>query len=135
MATWATRSAPAPPPPCDEPASPEPAEPTKGPVQFSPDQHRDLGTLAELLRFPVRQAILLALASGGETHVGGLAACGLPWEDACLKPQDNERKVETLSVYQARQPISGGSVKGWKRHEKDLAPMLDELRKLGLVTD
>lgn len=64
-----------------------------------------------------------------------IAACGLPWEDACLKPQDNERKVETLSVYQARQPISGGSVKGWKRYEKNLVPMLDELRKLGLVTD
>lgn len=64
-----------------------------------------------------------------------IAACGLEWEDACLRPQDNTRKVETLSVFQARQPISGGSVKGWKRHEKDLAPMLDELRKLGLVSD
>ena len=52
-----------------EPARGEPAEP----VQFSPDQQRDLGTLAELVRCPVRQAILLALACGGETNVGGLA--------------------------------------------------------------
>ena len=64
-----------------------------------------------------------------------IAASGLEWEDACLSPQDNDRKVETLSLFQVRQPISGGSVKGWKRYEKDLAPMLDELRKLGLVSD
>jgi tetratricopeptide (TPR) repeat protein len=62
-------------------------------------------------------------------------ACGLEWEDACLKPQDNVRKVETLSVFQARQPISGGSVKGWKRYEKELAPMLKTLRENGLVAD
>lgn len=64
-----------------------------------------------------------------------IAACGLPWEDACLKPQDNERKVETLSVFQARQPISKASVKAWQRYERELAPMLDELRKRGLVAD
>lgn len=64
-----------------------------------------------------------------------IEACGLEWEDQCLSSHENKRKVQTLSVYQVRQPISGGSVKGWKRHEKDLAPMLDELRKLGLVAD
>ncbi|MCB2136338.1 MAG: sulfotransferase [Rhodobacteraceae bacterium] len=64
-----------------------------------------------------------------------IAACGLDWEDACLKPQENNRKVETLSVYQARQPISGGSVKAWQRYEKDLKPMLDALREGGHVAD
>lgn len=64
-----------------------------------------------------------------------IEACGLDWEDACLAPQKNERKVETLSVFQARQPISTGSLKGWKRHETDLAPMLDELRKLGFASE
>lgn len=64
-----------------------------------------------------------------------IEACGLPWEDACLSPQDNDRKVETLSLFQVRQPITKSSVKGWKRFEKDLAPMLDELRKRGLVSD
>jgi len=64
-----------------------------------------------------------------------IEACGLPWEDACLSPQKNDRKVETLSVFQARQPITKSSVAGWKRFEKDLEPMLDELRKRGLVTD
>lgn len=64
-----------------------------------------------------------------------IAACGLEWEDACLNFHQNTRKVETLSLFQVRQPISGGSVKGWKRHEKDLQPMLETLRELGLVTD
>lgn len=64
-----------------------------------------------------------------------IAACGLDWEDACLNFHENKRKVETLSVFQVRQPITKSSVKGWKRFEKDLAPMLDELRKRGLVTD
>lgn len=64
-----------------------------------------------------------------------IAACGLEWEDACLSPQDNDRKVETLSLYQVRQPITKSSVKGWKRFEKDLAPMLDELKARGHVAD
>ncbi|MCY1128379.1 sulfotransferase [Frigidibacter sp. RF13] len=64
-----------------------------------------------------------------------IAACGLEWEDACLRPEDNDRKVETLSLYQVRQPISKSSVKGWKRFEKDLKPMLDELKARGLVSD
>ena len=77
-----------------------------------------------------------ALVSDPEPETRKLiAACGLGWEDACLRPQDNDRKVETLSVFQARQPITRASVKGWKRYENDIAPMLDELRKLGLVSD
>lgn len=56
-----------------------------------------------------------------------IAACGLPWEDACLSFHENDRKVETLSVFQVRQPIYGGSLGGWQRHAADLAPMLEEL--------
>lgn len=64
-----------------------------------------------------------------------ISACGLDWEDACLRPEENDRKVETLSVYQARQPISKGSVSGWRRYEENLKPMLDELKARGLVSD
>lgn len=64
-----------------------------------------------------------------------IEACGLDWDPACLEPHKNDRKVETLSVFQARQPISKGSLAGWKRFEKDLAPMLDELKVLGLVSE
>lgn len=64
-----------------------------------------------------------------------IAACGLDWEDACLNFHQNKRKVDTLSVYQVRQPISGGSVKAWQRYESELAPMIDILRDRGLLPD
>lgn len=62
-----------------------------------------------------------------------IAACGLEWEDACLSFHENKRKVETLSVYQVRQPISKASVALWQRYEKDLKPMLDVLKEDGHV--
>ena len=62
-------------------------------------------------------------------------ACGLDWENACLNFHENKNKVQTLSLYQVRQPISTSSLKGWKRYEKDLAPMIEILRKAGHVTD
>ena len=62
-------------------------------------------------------------------------ACGLDWEDACLNFHENKNKVQTLSLYQVRQPISKDSLKGWKRYEKDLEPIIEILRKAGHVTD
>lgn len=62
-----------------------------------------------------------------------IAACGLEWEDACLSFHENKRKVETLSVYQVRQPITKASVELWQRYERDLKPMLDQLREDGHV--
>lgn len=62
-----------------------------------------------------------------------IAACGLEWEDACLSFHENKRKVETLSVYQVRQPISKASVALWQRYEADLKPMLDQLKADGHV--
>jgi tetratricopeptide (TPR) repeat protein len=64
-----------------------------------------------------------------------IAACGLEWEEACLNFHTNERQVRTLSVYQVRQPISGGSVKAWQRYEKELAPMIEVLAERGLLPD
>lgn len=62
-----------------------------------------------------------------------IAAAGLDWEDACLNFHENKRKIDTLSVYQVRQPISGGSVKAWQRYEKELAPMIEVLAERGLL--
>ncbi len=64
-----------------------------------------------------------------------IAACGLEWEDACLNFHQNTRKVETLSVFQVRQPISKGSVKAWARYGDRLKPMLDQLRRDGHIED
>jgi len=77
-----------------------------------------------------------ALVADPETESRALiAACGLEWEDACLNFHTNTRKVETLSVFQVRQPISGGSVKSWQRYEAEIAPMLAALKEDGHVLD
>ena len=51
---------------------------------------------------------------------------GLPWDDACLAPEQNQRTVKTASVWQARQPIYKTSVERWRHYE----PWLGELREL-----
>ena len=43
--------------------------------------------------------------------------CGLEWDDACLRPEHNQRVVKTASVWQARQPIYGTSVSRWRHYE------------------
>lgn len=42
---------------------------------------------------------------------------GLDWDDACLRPQDNERAVKTPSMWQVRQPVYRSSVERWRRYE------------------
>jgi len=64
-----------------------------------------------------------------------IEAAGLEWEDDCLNFHSARSNVKTLSVYQVRQPINKGSVKGWKRFEKDLEPMLARLRRDGHITE
>ena len=55
-----------------------------------------------------------------------IAACGLPWNDACLSPHRNSRRITTASVWQARQPIYRSSMGRWQRYER----WLGELRQL-----
>jgi tetratricopeptide (TPR) repeat protein len=52
--------------------------------------------------------------------------CGLPWDDACLRPEGNRRVVMTASSWQARQPVYRSSVGRWRNYE----PWLGELREL-----
>jgi tetratricopeptide (TPR) repeat protein len=54
-------------------------------------------------------------------------ACGLPWEDACLRFYDTKRSVRTASVAQVRQPIFKTSIDRWRRYEKHLGPLLEAL--------
>jgi tetratricopeptide (TPR) repeat protein len=52
-----------------------------------------------------------------------IAACGLPWRDACLRPETNSRAVKTPSKWQTRQPIYRTSVARWRRYEPWLGPL------------
>ena len=52
-----------------------------------------------------------------------IAACGLPWNDACLRPESNPRAVKTPSKWQTRQPIYRTSVARWRPYEPWLGPL------------
>ncbi len=52
-----------------------------------------------------------------------IAACGLAWHDACLRPECNPRAVKTQSKWQTRQPIYRTSVARWRRYEPWLGPL------------
>ena len=55
-----------------------------------------------------------------------IAFCGLDWDDACLRPERNQRVVRTASIWQSRQPVYRSSVARWRNYE----PWLGELATL-----
>ena len=55
-----------------------------------------------------------------------LEFCGLEWNEACLRPQENKRAVVTPSAWQVRQPFYRTSVERWRKFE----PWLGEFAEL-----
>jgi hypothetical protein len=53
--------------------------------------------------------------------------CGLPWDDRCLRFNENKRVVRTASALQVRRPMYTSSVGRWKRYEPFLGPLLEEM--------
>jgi len=49
---------------------------------------------------------------------------GLPWDDACLAFHETQRRVDTPSLRQVRQPIYKSSLERWKHYEDELQPLL-----------
>lgn len=49
--------------------------------------------------------------------------CGLPFEEQCLRPHENERAVKTASSEQVRQPISPKGLNSWSKFERHLEPL------------
>ncbi len=56
-----------------------------------------------------------------------IAFAGLPWDDACLAPEKAQRRVDTLSFAQVRQPIGRQAVAGWRKYEAQLQPLIEAL--------
>ncbi len=52
-----------------------------------------------------------------------IGACGLSWEEACMRPDLNPHAVRTPSRWQARQPIYRDAVAKWRRYEPWLGPL------------
>jgi tetratricopeptide (TPR) repeat protein len=53
---------------------------------------------------------------------------GLPFEEAVLHYYATERLVKTPSASQVREPIYADSVAAWKKYEKYLGPLIENLR-------
>ncbi len=69
-----------------------------------------------------------AVVADPETQSRALvAALGLDWDEACLRPEDNQRVVRTSSAWQVRQPIYKASLERWRRYEPWLGPLHDLL--------
>lgn len=61
-----------------------------------------------------------------------LAFCGLPWDAACLRFEDNAAPVATASAVQVREPLNRRSVGRWRRYEDALAPARAILEAAGI---
>jgi tetratricopeptide (TPR) repeat protein len=70
-----------------------------------------------------------ALVADPEARIRWLVtkACGLDWNDACLRFHETRRAVRTASVAQVRQPIFTTSLRRWRRYEKHLGPLFEAL--------
>jgi Flp pilus assembly protein TadD len=111
-------------------------------VPFSYDL-RDLGrayrTYHELMRYwsgliPAERLLHIRyedVIADPEGHVRQvLSFIGLPWNDACMRYFENRRIVETASSLQVRRPVYQMRVNAWRRYERYLVPLLEELRDL-----
>jgi tetratricopeptide (TPR) repeat protein len=81
----------------------------------------------------VHRVIYEDLVADPEHHTRKLLdACGLPFEDQCLKFYESKRAVRTPSSEQVRQPINSGGLESWRPYEPWLEPLK---RALGPVLD
>ncbi len=60
---------------------------------------------------------------------------GLPWEDACLEFHKQKAAVTTASAVQVREPAHTRSIGRWRRYERQLEPMREELDRHGIPVD
>jgi hypothetical protein len=59
--------------------------------------------------------------------------CGLPWDEACLRFQDNAAPVATASVVQVRAPMNRNAIGRWRRYQAQLEPLLALLGEGGVL--
>jgi len=62
-----------------------------------------------------------------------LAFLDLPYSAACTRFYELPRRVRTASADQVRRPINAQGIGRWRPYERELAPMIAELEKAGLV--
>ncbi|MEK9943235.1 MAG: sulfotransferase, partial [Gammaproteobacteria bacterium] len=58
-----------------------------------------------------------------------LNTLGLSWDEALLNHQEHVGRVDTLSLYQVRQPLHQRSTQRWRKYEKHLGELVAALEK------
>jgi tetratricopeptide (TPR) repeat protein len=61
--------------------------------------------------------------------------CNLPWDDACLRFEENDAPVATASAVQVRSPMFRTSMRRWKRYEPHLVGLRQLLEAGGVTLD
>jgi len=64
-----------------------------------------------------------------------LDTCALPWEEACLEFHRNASPTLTASASQVREPLYNSSVGSWRRYERELQSLTNQLRANGITTE
>ena len=57
----------------------------------------------------------------------------LPFDPACERFYERDSRVRTVSRSQVRQPVNARGLGRWRAHEKQLQPLITELRTQGIV--
>jgi tetratricopeptide (TPR) repeat protein len=61
--------------------------------------------------------------------------CGLQWNNACLRFEENPSPVATASAIQVRVPMYRSAVKRWKKYGAQLDPLHNLLLEAGITVD
>lgn len=100
-------------------------------ASFYRDYRRLMAHWHRVLPVPIKEVRYESLVHDPEEVSRDLVDfCGLPWDEACLRPHLNQRDVATASVWQARQPVYADSVGRSRRYEAFLGTWVDTLRSL-----
>lgn len=95
---------------------------------FIAQKERLMGHWRRVLPLPIHELDYAALVSDQERETRALLEhCGLSWHPGCLDYFRTERRVNTPSRWQVRQPIYASSEGRWRRYRRHLDPLIDAL--------
>jgi hypothetical protein len=91
---------------------------------FYRDYVRLMGHWKQALDMPILDVVYEDLIAGQEAVSRGMVEfIGLPWNDACLKFNENRRQTVTASSRQVRQPLYQTAVRRHRKYDAYLGPL------------
>ena len=94
------------------------------------DYLRIMAHWKSVLELPILEVRYEDLVENTEVVIGTIIEfCGLDWDEKCLRFNETERYINTVSYDQVRQPIYSRSIGRWKCYEKYLKPLKMALEK------